>query len=278
MGYRLQFPENIRVRHVQVLVDRWESESLAPSTLNTRVSNLTVFGRWIGKNDLTYGWKTWLKDPAVAQRSSIAKVDHSWKAKGVDPLKIISMIEESGDEHVALYLSLQLYFGLRVKESIELNPFQALIHDEDGLLITRGTKGGRPRPVTIKTQEQRDLLKRAMLLASGHQNRQMRWPDCTWKQAQVRYYNRMKKFGITQKDFGVHSHGLRTTWTHVEYGRLTGLPTPMEGGAIGIVTHKIHLKATLAISAGLGHARTDVVGNYYGSYGHALRNTIVAVT
>jgi hypothetical protein len=55
------------------------------------------------------------------------------------------------------------------------------------------------------------------------------------------------------------------------YRRQTGLPTPIEGGKPTGLSRGDHMLATMGTSIELGHGRTDVVGSYCGSFGHAQR-------
>ena len=97
-------------------------------------------------------------------------------------------------------------------------------------------------------------------------------PPSTWKQAQQRFYGLIRnRLGISKKALGVTPHGLRHGYVQDEYRELTGLPTPVEGGALGKIDRETHRSASMTVSRWVGHGRIDVTTSYYGSYGHALR-------
>ena len=96
----------------------------------------------------------------------------------------------------------------------------------------------------------------------------------TWRQTQNHFYYLLRsRLKISRKDAGVTAHGLRHGFAQWKYRQLTGLPTPVEGGALGMIARDTHQVANISVSRALGHSRTAVTAMYYGSYGHALRGT-----
>ena len=179
-------------------------------------------------------------------------------------------------------LALQYYFGLRVKESIELRPMDMVVGNAQGgqsLEIHEGTKGGRPRLVPVETAAQADVIAWARSVAVRGSTKRLRWTDCTWKQAQNRFYNlARKRLGLTKKILGVTCHGLRHSYVQAAYRRQTGFPSPIEGGALGKIDRETHDRGCITVAHAVGHGRRDVTPSYYGSYGHALRNTSVEMS
>jgi integrase len=273
MGYHLKTPQSLKEKHVEALAKRWDERGLSLRTLHKRMSILRVWAGWLGKGDLVKDLSYYYPDREL-RRPIAAKENRAWEAKGVVPEEVVEKARTL-DERLALYLVLQRAFGLRAKEAIEMRPLRALSEDGTYLEVSDGTKGGRPRIVQIDTEARREAIRMARLVASRNQSRRLRWPDCTWRQAQGRYYRYMRKLGVTKADLGVTSHGLRHGYAQTEYRAKTGCPTPIEGGAKGRIHPEAHRAATLKVAMSLGHGRVDVGGFYYGSYGHGLRTNVV---
>lgn len=272
MGYRLPSPTAIKRKHLYALAKRWQEQGLATRTLHTRFSMLRVFCRWIGKGELVGDIGQYFGGREALVRITAGEENKNWTAKGID---IQAFIEKAKvvDERLALYLALQHHFGLRVKESIELQPLRAIEDGAECLWVSHGTKGGLPRYVPVETAEQRAVLDWALRVARTARSKRLRWPRLTWTQAQARFYRTMKQLGATRDGLGITAHGLRHGYAQRSYRRETGLPTPIEGGALGRIDYKTHLAASLTVSATLGHSRAEVTNAYYGTYGHALRAT-----
>lgn len=271
LGFKLQSPHGLKEKHLHALAQQWEAKRLSASTLNKRFSILRVFAAWIGKRGLVRDNQEYFKDPTVLKRTSIATENLAWDAKGVDVEEIIRRAREV-DARLGLFLALQHNFGLRVKESIHLKPLHKSLGD-DVLEVYQGTKGGRPRLVPIETQQQRDVVAWAERVAAESKSGTLHWPRRTWVQSQRRFYRLLKKIGVTKAQLGVTAHGLRHGDAQRAYAKATGgLPCPIKGGALGRIDWGTHHWATIKVSVRLGHDRA--LGNYYGSYGHALRNSL----
>ena len=273
LGYTLQSPRHLREKHIQALAEFWAHQKLAARTLHTRISMLRVFACWIGKAGLVRDIENYFSDQNdLIQRHTVATRNLSWNANGITPDDVIDQAKLI-DEPMACYLALQEAFGLRVKEAIELRPRKAVDYHGKFFFVTDGTKGGRPRIIPITSDHQREVLDWAIRIADNHQTGRLRWRNRTWKQAQGRYYRLADQLGITKEDLGVTSHGLRHGCAQREYRELTGLPTPIEGGALGQITADIHRRAAIDVSRLLGHGRISVTTAYYGSYAHQLRSS-----
>lgn len=277
LGFRIRKLESLSAKHVEALVTYWHEDGLSASMLHTRLSMLRVACDWMGKRNVVKDITDYLPKEAVC-RSTVVTESKAWDAKQVDPLQIIQLAKQV-DERLAAMLTMQHFFGLRVKESIMLCPNKALIDGGTAIEVHEGTKGGRPRRIEIETTDQRHAIDYAREVAMKGNTKRLRWPDCTWKQAQNRFYNLVRKrLGITASDLGVTPHGLRHGFAQRDYRRQTGLPTPVEGGALGRIDREKHQMASLTTSRALGHGRIDVTTGYYGSYGHQLRGSPVTMT
>ena len=272
LGFRIRKLESLAGKHVEALMAFWHEQGIVAGTLHTRLSMMNVLCDWLGKTNVVKDITAYL--PAdVVRRKTVAKNSKAWNAKDVDPLEIIDLAKQV-DERLACMLAMQHFFGLRVKESIEIRPANALIEGGKTLEIHEGTKGGRVRRIPIETDDQADVIDWARRVAATGNTKRLRWTDCTWLKAQNRFYNlARKRLGITGNLLGVTAHGLRHGYAQRRYRQETGLPSPIEGGAIGKIDRETHHQASMTVSRSLGHGRTDVTTSYYGSYGHALRPT-----
>jgi integrase len=193
----------------------------------------------------------------TAARSSIAREDKSWSGRGVDVAAKIGQVCQK-DARVALQLELQLAFGLRAREAMQLRPH--LADKGTYLSIMHGTKGGRDRVEPIRTGEQRALLERAKTFCatpssstSDPQRKLAQWKN--------HYYHVVRSCGITCKD-GVTSHGLRHQYANERYRELTGVDPPVRGGAA--VDRDADHAAREGVAEELGHSRGDVTTHYLG--------------
>ncbi len=270
LGFRIKKLESLAAKHVDALMAYWHANNLSASMLHTRRSMLSVLCNWMGKENVVKNLTDYLPAEAV-RRSTVATQSKTWESNGVDPLEIIELAKQV-DERFAVMLALQCHFGLRVKESIEFRPANALIDGGEAIEIHEGTKGGKPRRIPVDTPERLAVMSWARSVAITGNTKRLRWTDCTWKQAQSRFYHFIRnRLGISKKLMGVTAHGLRHGYANVFYRDETGCATPIEGGALGKITRVEHQMASLTVSRALGHGRIDVTASYYGSYGHALR-------
>lgn len=280
-GYRVQAPEHLKARHIEVLIQRWRDANLSPAYIQTQLSALRVFSAWIGKPNLVKGTPELLPDGA-GKRTQVAQCNLSWSGNGIDVKALLSRAKAI-DERFGAMLCLQFQLGLRVKESMEIHPARVWRTEPtaDGQLgqpstisIWEGTKGGRQRHITLDSTEKRQVLEDAVRIAAQHPSGRLRWPGMTFKQAQSYFYRLTKALGITRNQLGVTSHGLRHQRAQIEYERRTGHRTPVEGAHPGDVNPVIHKAAALEVSQMLGHGRESVTASYYGSFGHKLRSPV----
>jgi integrase len=271
LGYKIRKVSNFRPRHVEVLMRSWADKSVGE--LHSRLSMMNILLEFLGKGDHAKSVRDHFPDRDMS-RDTVAQENKSWPSRDVDVAAILDKAREM-DERLACLVALQHHFGLRVKESIEMRPLRA--RDDGGgmtLLIIEGTKGGRPRNVPIRTAAQRQTIEWACTIAAATRGGRMRWPGDTWKQSQAKFYYRCSSWlGISRKELGVTPHGLRHGFAQTAYTRKTGLPTPIEGGALGRIDQATHAEASREVAQQLGHGRVYVSTSYYGSYGHKLRGT-----
>ena len=270
LGFCIKKLESLAAKHVDALMAHWHTQGIVANTLHTRLSMLRVLCDWMGKSNVVKNITDYLPAETV-RRKTVATESKAWDAKNVDALEIIELAKQV-DERFAVMLALQHYLGLRVKESIEIRPGTALIEEGEAIELQSGTKGGKIRRIPLDTPEQIAVFDWARRIAATGNTKRLRWTDCTWKQAQRRFYHYISaRLGISRKTMGISAHGLRHGYAQRSYEQQTGCPTPLEGGALGRITREKHQMASLTVSRALGHGRIDVTTSYYGSYGHALR-------
>ena len=258
LGYPITDVHHLKPKHVAALMRRWEGEGRSASTLQKRFSYLNLLCRWIGKPGMLGPAASYLDDPAAYQRVTAATYDHSWTARGIDPLAKIAEIAQD-DPAVARVLRLQYAFGLRIQEASLLNPARDGVDGQE-LRVVAGTKGGRPRTVPIETAAQRAVLAEAAQQAALTR-RSMIPVEFDLKAWLAHVYRVLARHGVTRQD-GLVSHGLRHQYANDRYEELTGEPSPVRGGDPLAAAHD--RDARLDVTARLGHARMGVTTAYYG--------------
>jgi len=256
LGIRLDTVKSIRHNHIDKLMKDGHARGLSASTLQNTLSIFRTFAQWIGKDGLVLDIERYL-GPGVAMRSSIAKQDRSWLAKGVDSVAKIEQVRLK-DPRVALQLEFQLHFGLRAREAMQLRPY--LADKETFLSVTHGPKGGRDRVEPIRTPQQRELLERAKTFCPTPSSSTSD-PQCKLHQWKNHYYHVVRSCGITRED-GITSHGLRHQYANDRYQELTGADSPVRGG--GSVAKDADEVARYIVAEELGHSRKDVTTYYLG--------------
>ncbi len=271
LGYKLRSPDGLRDTHVKALVDSWVATEKSPATIQNNLSVLRMFAGWIGKNGMVKESQSYVDDKEKVKRTVVAKENHSWESKGVDPQEIIERARKE-NERTGLYIRLMFAFGLRLKESVCLKPIRDVVLNGQWLSARDGTKGGRQRMIPIENDYQRETLKLAQQMADQKTGK-ITPRTLTLKQAYDRARYQLRKLGITRKDLGVTAHGLRHQYAQASYQDITGKPTPIQGGDPAEIDSETHKQACYEVMERLGHSRVDVGGSYYGSFGHALRGT-----
>jgi hypothetical protein len=167
-------------------------------------------------------------------------------------------LEKVRDEHVRMSLELQQAFGLRREEAMKIRP--CIADQGDHLFLQASwTKGGRERIVPVRTEQQREALNRAHLLAG----RGSLIPGNRNYVQQMRVYE-----GNTRRAGLHHMHGLRHAYAQGRYEELTGWSCPAAAGPVASELtseqrERDH-EARLTISRELGHEREQVTAAYLG--------------
>lgn len=229
LGLKIENPQNLGNRHIEILVKDWYSKGKKPKTLQNELSRLRQFCKWMGKPGMVGNIQKYLPeiDPKLLQVCAVASKSKSWSANGIDIVQKFKEVDES-DYRLGLMLRLELGFGLRREEVLKCNP-----HLQDYghyLKIFPGMgKGGRWRDIPIVTLEQRELLE--FVKARTSKTKPLGWEysatgkPVSLKQNIRRYENMMASFGFTKKVAGVTGHGLRAQFAENQ-AMLMGLLPP----------------------------------------------------
>jgi len=234
-GHFIQKLGSFGERHVRVLVQLWEKKGIAIGTIENRVAFLRTLTEWIGKFGMIKKTSTYSIDPGSFIRTLITTDDKTWSGNGIDILDLIERVRLQ-DKIVALQLELMWAFGFRVEEAFLFAPVKGLNSALDKLIIKieKGTKGGRLRLLDLDDVVQLDVLFRAGDEATGD-SRSMIPRTYTLEGWRNHFYYILKKCGV-RKDtanggLGITSHGLRHEFLNQLFEHITGMPSPVKGGA-----------------------------------------------
>jgi Phage integrase, N-terminal/Integrase len=247
-GFRNLSVNNLKPKHVDALVARWQAEGLSSGTVKNRMACLRWWAEKIGKANVIarenqrYG---------IENRQHVTQVSKARELQGSDLARVT-------DPFTAISLRLQAAFGLRREESIKIRPDWA---DRGNALALKDswTKGGRPREVPVRTAEQRQLLNEAKALVGLG----------SLIPANMNYVQQLHRFEYQCAQAGIHRvHGFRHQYAQTRYRELTGWPAPAAGGPksreLSAEQRDIDREARLAISLELGHEREQITAVYLG--------------
>ena len=248
LGYRHMTAASLKPKHVEGLVERWKAEDLAVGTIKNRMAELRWWAEKIGKQNVMardndhYG---------IGNRTYVTNVSKARELSGSDLSRIT-------DPYTRMSLRLQAAFGLRRGESIKIRPEWADRGDKLALKDT-WTKGGRPREIPIRNDEQRQVLDEAKALAGRG----------SLIPAERSYVDQLRRFEHQCAAAGVHRiHGHRHQYAQTRYRELTGWAAPAAGGLrskdLTPSQREADREARLTISQELGHEREQITAVYLG--------------
>lgn len=266
--------------HFLALTRFWESEGIAESSVIQYHSKLRRFLTLIGKPD-AIPTKQELQKLLTSHgivagtlgRTYVPRLSRAWCVHGVDAAVVIAGIRADGEEVVACQLEMEWRFGLRDEEAFSLIPEDSDAGDR--LVVSRGTKGGKPRVVKYfrdpeKARLQREALERAKRAAAAHPQGILAIPGLTKDQMRSHFTEVVKKHAITKKASGVTPHGLRHEFGVELFLDVTGMPAPILK-LLPASEYKRHAKLVregmLEVARQMGHERTSISVPYVGSVG-----------
>ncbi|CAG9185819.1 integrase domain-containing protein [Cupriavidus pampae] len=265
-GMAVTSPYAIRQKHLRWLVRYWvEDRKLNVGTVELRLTHLRAFMAWMGKANTVGRLDDYVVRPEGYVRSYVAKEDRSWDGNDIDAAALIADIEKT-DAHVALQLKLEAGFGLRAKESWRLRA--ALDVLPSGMLhVHDGTKGGRPRRVSIEFDWQYELLGAAARLAEKTNPGKGTLIPASYTQNQWRrrFYTVLEKHGVTKDGVGVTAHGLRHQFLQQMYQRHSGQSAAVKGAG-RVIDVEAHRSAMRKVVEAAGHSRASKANAYLSTY------------
>jgi len=261
LGYRLEDPANLKVKHIEALVEHWEQKNLSAGTIELYLSNLRTLCKWLKKEGMVRPLKFYAPN---LERQYAATHDKSFEGANVNFWEAWEKIYQK-DKYVGMQLLLIKAFGLRMKEAISFKP---IVNDrEHSIEVFDGTKGGRPRLVSIDNDFQMGvlaLLKNEVRL-KGNPKGHLGHPDNTLLQNMRRYSNVLRTCGVTKAGLGVTGHGLRAEYA-IDQLISRGLVPTVRGGLGNKLKSFSSKEAALKVAEQLGHSRWSVMTAYGGKW------------
>ncbi len=247
------------VAYGQELAIQVKGGSLGLATAHNRISVVNRIFQ-LARSDKKV-WASAVKDCGLPRRSGIAKANRALSEAEHDEL--CDRVPQ-----VAILRELLRRFGLRFKEGALLDAKSALIAAKKfhQITVSRGTKGGKARRISITSPEQLAILEKASQLQDG---RSMIPRQMSYVQFRRVCYRMSGQF-----------HRERHSYAHIRYEALVGASCPIVAGKGHGRTHFRFLAESLEISideargvdraarlqvaAELGHKRKAITNAYYG--------------
>jgi site-specific recombinase XerD len=254
IGYKVNSlrPNELKGRHVNALLKKWQLEAKSIGTIKNRMSVLRWLFEKIGKPEV-------IKTNAVYGIENRQYVTNQNKSISLNDLDLSKV-----DPFIAQSLRLQDCFGLRREESMKFHPIYAI----DGQIIENAkyirlksswTKGGRTRTIPIFSEQQRQELRNALTLA---QNGSLIPTRQTYK-------SHLSHFEAITHQLGIgRTHGLRHSYAQKRYLELMKFECPAVGGHKELSEQEKEKDriVRLQISEELGHSRLNITSIYLGSW------------
>ena len=261
LGFRITEVNNLKQSHVKALVEHWKNSNISTAEIKNRMTDM----RWLAEK---------IDKASMIPRTNRELGIEDRKMPGNEINRAVTRSQEDlariSDDCTRMSLRAQELFGLRKKESIMLN-IKRDYDEKNGVLRLQdrgsGTKGGRPREIPIRNNEQRQYLIEAKNFQSDRGLRafigkKYDGSDRNLKEQMNVYDKNCERAELS------NNHGLRHHYAQERYEELTGWKCPRQGGkTFADMTPEERLKdfdARMAVSAELGHGREYVTRTYLG--------------
>lgn len=254
IGYKVNNlkAHDLKGRHVNALVKKWQSEKKSIGTIKNRMSTLRWLFEKIGKSEV-------IKSNAVYNIENRQYVTNQNKSISLNDLDFSKI-----DPFIAQSLRLQDCLGLRREESMKFQPVYAL----DGQTIentkyirlkSSWTKGGRARTIPIFSEKQRQELRNTFALVHSGS---LIPPHKTYKAHLASFEAITHSLGIGR------THGLRHGYAQSRYFFLMNIPCPAVDGnrKLSAQEKEKDKVVRMQISEELGHSRINITSIYLGSW------------
>lgn len=250
MGYKPKHAMGITTKHVWALVNLWKEEKLSAGTMKNRLSHIRWLLGKLGHENLVPS----NEKLGIEKRQYVTNEDKSRELSAED-------LEHVHDPRMRLILRAQELFGLRVEESLKIQPHLA---DQKDRLFIKGSwaKGGRDRTIPILTPEQQAWLDEAKAIVDNKQASLIP-EDVSYKTYRKRAEKTWQRAGID------HCHGHRHLYAQRRFEKLAGFPCPAKGGPkkyeMTREQFERNKEARLIVGQELGHSRPAITNVYLGS-------------
>jgi site-specific recombinase XerD len=270
-GHGVQKWQNLTNKHVAAVVDRWQSEGLAVSTIKEYLSGVrTVLNHFdnerIAPDNRAFG---------LENRVYVNNTDKSLSQEAYEnAVAALKSSQDINDNRMAAQLMLQRTLGLRKEESFKFNPTRSVLTD-GRIYITDGTKGGRDRMLHQVSGPAKAAIAYAKTVLSGANTMANAMTERQWNNL---FYRTIKENGLSKDQSGSSAHGLRHAYAQERYQALTGFAAPVKFASreafrenarqvVGSEWKKLDQDSRTLLKAELGHGpyREDVVSVYLGS-------------
>ena len=256
LGFKVAHVKGFKAKHVFKLVEHWKAQEKSPGTIKNCLSKLRELGRILGDEKLVKKENT----PYEVE----ARIYKSETNRGIYQLDL----SKCTDPYIKLSLEGQRLFGLRREESLKIVIKEA-VREGHLKLKPSWTKGGIGRNIPIRTEEQKEWIRKVQSLVTPGKSL---IPDSdSYKKHLNRYVNQ------TTRLMGLKNlHGLRHAYAQNRYRELTayfspngnGWDCPFLGGKnknqMNDAERSIDMKVKHILSRELGHSRTNVTEVYLG--------------
>ena len=263
LGYRKMRATDLKGRHVLKLVDLWQRQGIATGTLKNRMAVLRWWARKVGAAHVMAGSN-------VHYGIGSRQVYSGSRAKSLSAA-ILARVDGPYAERMRVSLELQRVLGLRREESLKWRPDYAIARDAEGVICQVNlkpswTKGGRARAIAVRTDEQREVIERSVLVAGRGS---LIPPELSYVEYLAKFEYRTRKAGLDRK------HGLRHMYAQTRLEELTGHKPPSAGGPTHLTPKQweTDVEARQLISRELGHERLQITRAYLGSVWKAKRQS-----
>lgn len=225
--YGLQNIRNLKAKHVVGVFEALKAQGLGSSTLASYATAARQIAEAIGKQNIVPRTNRELGVSRAGERLKPVRAD-------VDAISTITSLLYEKEEWLGLASEMRIEFGLRAKESVL--SFEVI----DNNLVVRGTKGGRPRQIPIRSASQRELIDKVNAHIQLEGKASLIPSELSLKQALRKQANALHRLGATKQN-KAHAHASR----HAYAQRLAA-----SGESKSIISQE------------LGHGREEVVSHY----------------
>ena len=225
--YGLQSIRNLKAKHIVGAFEDLKVQGLCSSTLASYATAARRIAEAIGKQNIV---------PRTNKEMEISRAGDRLKPVDADMDRIHNITEllYEKEEWLGLAAEMREQFGLRAKESLLSTEVS------DGRLVVRGSKGGRPREIRIRSESQRELLGRIQDHIEREGKTSLIPSNMSLKQGLKCQSNAVHRLGGTKAN-NAHPHSARHAYAQ---------DLQQQGSAPRDIAEE------------LGHGRTEIVSHY----------------